>query len=452
MKFSFYISALIFLGTISVIAQVPDLAAATLEVVNANDSGAGSLRQAVVDAEPGDTIIFDLNPAATPVLLASEISIDKNITIQGNIQNRNTLSGNNSTRLFHVTSGVVVLENLILSEGSVADGSGGGILNQGQLTLRNCLVTANEVTGVTSSGGGIANTGAGAYLSILKSTFQNNSAYYGGGVSNISGDILLQDTTFLENDSSGTLTSGGGLYNASGTVTVERSLFRANVSAGNGGAIANSTGEMTIVNSTIFNTIAAGKGGGVHQAGSGNSDFVHVSYSTFSSNYANSNNDNPFERGGGINKDLGIFILRGCLLESNFALVDGVLQRDNCSGLIDSNGGNAMADRAGCNGDFLEEGFPNVNGDYLGGPNGGVLGYVLGSLQDNGGYTQTMLPDAESYVVKAVAGPTVEIDGGLVRVDQRGYQRSAKNSDIGAVQVSSAANILLMIPRKSSRD
>jgi hypothetical protein len=55
-------------------AQAPG----TLTVTNANDSGAGSLRQAIADAGPGDTILFD---SGFTIRLASPLSIDKDLTI-----------------------------------------------------------------------------------------------------------------------------------------------------------------------------------------------------------------------------------------------------------------------------------------------------------------------------------------------------------------------------------
>ena len=43
--------------------------AATITVTNTNDSGAGSLRQAILDAAPGSTIDFDPSVFATPQTL-----------------------------------------------------------------------------------------------------------------------------------------------------------------------------------------------------------------------------------------------------------------------------------------------------------------------------------------------------------------------------------------------
>ena len=58
--------------------------AATITVTNTNDSGIGSLRQAISDSSPGDTIDFDssLN-GLTITLTTGELLIDKDLSIIG---------------------------------------------------------------------------------------------------------------------------------------------------------------------------------------------------------------------------------------------------------------------------------------------------------------------------------------------------------------------------------
>ena len=58
-------------------------AASTITVTNTNDSGAGSLRQAIANATSGDTIKFAPSLAGQTVTLASTINIQKGITIDG---------------------------------------------------------------------------------------------------------------------------------------------------------------------------------------------------------------------------------------------------------------------------------------------------------------------------------------------------------------------------------
>src|ERR1700730_6668339 len=57
---------------------------ATLTVFSGNDSGAGTLRQAIFDASSGDTINFALPQNVKTISLTSgELLINKNLTVNG---------------------------------------------------------------------------------------------------------------------------------------------------------------------------------------------------------------------------------------------------------------------------------------------------------------------------------------------------------------------------------
>jgi hypothetical protein len=56
--------------------------ATTITVTNGNDSGPGSLRQALADANDGDTINFDAS-VGTVILTTAELAIDKSVTLSG---------------------------------------------------------------------------------------------------------------------------------------------------------------------------------------------------------------------------------------------------------------------------------------------------------------------------------------------------------------------------------
>ena len=81
------------------LAGVQSVHAATLTVTTTADSGAGSLRQALADANDGDTIQFDaaLN-GQTIGLTSAELVIDKNITISGPGPNQLAVRGSISDR------------------------------------------------------------------------------------------------------------------------------------------------------------------------------------------------------------------------------------------------------------------------------------------------------------------------------------------------------------------
>jgi hypothetical protein len=83
------------LGVLLLYAVAIQVHATTMTVVNGNDSGPGSLRQAILNASSGDTINFA--PSVTTVTLTSgELVIDKNLTITGPGANRLTVQVNTS--------------------------------------------------------------------------------------------------------------------------------------------------------------------------------------------------------------------------------------------------------------------------------------------------------------------------------------------------------------------
>jgi len=58
--------------------------ATTITVTNTNDSGPGSLRQALADADDGDSISFDSSLNGQSIILTGgELLVDKSITISG---------------------------------------------------------------------------------------------------------------------------------------------------------------------------------------------------------------------------------------------------------------------------------------------------------------------------------------------------------------------------------
>src|ERR1044071_2971273 len=132
---------------------VKNATAAIITVTNINDSGPGSLRQALADAQDGDTIQFDpaLNGQSIP-LTSGELVIDKNITISGPGSNLLTVSrsqGAPAFRIIHIMpSHTVAINGLTLSGGFLpkfdSSGPGAGTFNeQGTLTIERCTVAGN---------------------------------------------------------------------------------------------------------------------------------------------------------------------------------------------------------------------------------------------------------------------------------------------------------------------
>ena len=139
---------------------------ATWTATNNLNSGVGSLRAALASAQNGDIVTFS---SGMTVQLTSELLINKNITVDGDLNNDGvadvTLDGQYKTRVVEVTSGsTVTLDGLVITKGLVAGNGGnggsaaagamgGGIFNAGILTLNNVTVTANAASGGGGGGG-----------------------------------------------------------------------------------------------------------------------------------------------------------------------------------------------------------------------------------------------------------------------------------------------------------
>lgn len=251
---------------VAMAASVSPAWADTLTVTNRDDSGPGSLRYAINHAAPsGDTITFASNVTGTITLTSGTLEIYKNITIQGPGADQLAISGNNSDTVFYIDSGKTVrISGLTITRGYDYSYYGGGIDNDGNLTLTKSVVRGN--TADYDYGGGIYNDNV---LTLNGSTVSDNSA---------DGD-------------------GGGIYNDGGTLTVQsRSTISGNTAGGNGGGIYSDTSnpaKATITNSTISGnsvTSAYSEGGGIYNF----EGLTAINYSTIK------NNEAPRGKGSGV--------------------------------------------------------------------------------------------------------------------------------------------------------
>ncbi|WP_460409009.1 Ig-like domain-containing protein [Pseudomonas amygdali] len=276
---------------------------ATFTVTSTSNTGAGSLRDALTNAQNGDIVTFS---TGMTVALQSQLVVSKNITIDGDLNNDGvadvTLDGQNRTSVIRVNSGVTAtLDGVIITRGvastagassgatiAASDALGGGINNAGNLTLRNVTVTANSAAGggggggvnspnVGGGGGGIggqngaAGGSAGTYTSTAPSANTGgngasfSTAYLAGQGGNSSGGGAGGNGTpvgYTNGGAGGTATSGGRTIGGGGG----GSGFDANGGRGGsavGGIYNASTGTLAIIGtSTISNNIGAGGGGG----------------------------------------------------------------------------------------------------------------------------------------------------------------------------------------------
>jgi hypothetical protein len=222
----------------------------------------GDLQGAINNAAPGSTLVVD----GTCV---GNFYIWKDLTVVGPA----TLDGNGAGLTLSVT-GTVVLNDLTIENGN---GFGGGLWNQGSLTMNRSIVTNN-------TGGGVLN---GGQLTMSQSTVSNNTGDYASGISNCGptsfpppyqslcptpASLVLNSSTVSGNVV--TLGSGGGIFNSDsqGVVTLNSSTVSGNTAGTNGGGIANN-GTATLNNSTVSDNHSNGGpntwsgGGGISNTG-----------------------------------------------------------------------------------------------------------------------------------------------------------------------------------------
>lgn len=238
----------------------PSVYAATFTVTTGDDSGPGSLRQAISDANAtpaADTIVFD--GVSTITLTSGQITISADLSIEGGDGVTIQRTSDNLFRLFEIpTDTVVTINNATLTGGG--NGLGGGAFrNRGTLRVIGCTFVGNDVPD-SGEGGAIRNDG-GTVL-VLNSTFANNRSRAGGALSNVGGGtVTLVNSTVAQNEA---VELGSGLYNFDSTMTVANTIVADNLIRGT------PNGDLANLGSGTLNTL----GGNIIESGVNSSDTV----------------------------------------------------------------------------------------------------------------------------------------------------------------------------------
>lgn len=326
------------------------------------------------------------------------IVVDKSVTIRGQgagntvVQAHEIRGSGNDSVFFVPAEATVTIVGMTIRHGHPTDQAkeGGGIHNEGTLTLENCLVSENN----GSAGGGIHNEGT---MMLISSTVSGNvaegtgGAYTGcgtgGGIKNMAGLLTLVNSTVSGNSSKG---RGGGIFVAcNGTLHLSNSTISGNVATGGSGGGVYIRGAARLTNSTVTGNHAAGTGGGLYVRGSAEEGLVRGLLDLTNSIVANNT--------------------RG----ASYCCKDCVIGDYGTIGI----NANSLIEDGSCS--------PEYSGDPR-----------LGSLADNGGATQTHALLPASPAIDAV--PVISC---TLTTDQRGESRpvgimSAETScDIGAFEL-----------------
>ena len=112
----------------------------TRVVTNTDDSGAGSLRQAIRDANSGDDITFAPIVAGVITLTTGELYISRTLNIDGPGASVLAVSGDSTSTVFDIAAGMVRISGLVIRNGPV---NGNAILNSGSLILDGSQIDSN---------------------------------------------------------------------------------------------------------------------------------------------------------------------------------------------------------------------------------------------------------------------------------------------------------------------
>jgi hypothetical protein len=418
--------------------------AATLTVC-ASGCNHTTIQAAINAAVAGDTISIG---AGTYL---ENLTIAKNITLQGASAATTIIDGNNLGRVITINSGVVVINDVTIQNGKAIDGAagagtggglagqdGGGIMNQGTLTLSRSIVrnnragnggscTGNYCTGgLAGNGGGLYNGGASGTATISQVTFTGNTAGTGGVCNGTA--CLAQIGGY-----------GGGIYNDFGlTMTVVNSTISGNL-AGAGGAC---TGADCIPG-------YMGSGGGMYNRQA----IARIAHTTITLNNAGDAGGLGHVGGPGLDSlfPTSVMQVKNSVIAGNTAETSApdcqVVVYGSLVGPTQiSYGGNVYGEGTGCEVDA-------ALGDKTVAPALVFSTLLLQTLADNTGPTPThMLIGGGAAVNNVPVAQCTDFANAAVTVDQRNVARPAGAAcDSGAVEGESAPPLAVTINQAATQ-
>jgi len=414
-------------------------------VSNTNDSGQGSLREAVTGASSGDVILFDLSSYPATIELQSAIEVASDVTIRAPARGDVAVSGRSQHRVFDLNGQGdrnLVLENMELmnglapriptNNGGYESTDGGLIRGLGTLTIENSFL--HDSTSIDPSGGSNYLGDGGCLqwsgdVTISGSEFRDCVGHSGAAFDIVDSEATIEESTIASNHSP---TSNAGCCFVRGTLdlidsTVVDNEVRGDTNNGQyGGAFylqsdssiggPRGDGSSLFLNSTIAGNGATANGGVALLEAP-----LHVVFSTVTNNAA----DDGIAGGGfNSNNSAGAF----WILSGEVRLHNSIVS------------GNSADEYSDIEGPVVESG-KNFVGDVENGESPNLSGRVdtsavqLGAIGQNGGPTQTIVPTNQSPVIDA-APSCDDHTGSALSTDQRGSSRPSGGAcDVGSVEV-----------------
>jgi hypothetical protein len=356
----------------------------SLNVTSLADSGPGTLRAAIQTADAdatkqSDNFKINVNVSGTIDLQSPLPDLNASIAIQGpgasSLTVEQAAGASFTSAIVTVGSG----QTASLAGLTIANGSAGGINNNGTLTVSGCRISGNAAT----DGGGIHNTGT---LTVgNNSTLSGNSAGHdGGGIWNggtltVSNDMLTGNRADQD--------AGGAIFNFAGTLTVSASAVCGNSAAVGGGIDNNVFGSATIQQNSTLSGNSAADGGAILNAGT-----LTVSGCTLAGNTATGldiGGGHRPGRGGAI-ADFGdstLTTVRDCVFSCNSAELGGAIYSSVSNGTLDVRGSTFMGNVASDSGGAVYNEFSTVtiqgstlSGNSAGSAGGGLFNATSGTL------------------------------------------------------------------------
>ena len=412
-------------GPLVMLTSTTASANTTLVVSTLADSGAGSLRQAMLDANSAggvDTITFMSGLTGTIDVLSDLPYLDGGIDLQGPGASVITIDGGWAENDANTGNSLFVLDDIDVAEGASTisgvtltggnahfydedEGSGGALRKDhgnADLTIADVVITGNYAE---LYGGAVNLFDTDGTVTIRDSVISNNVAGGGGGLYS-DGDAALSLNLINVEITGNTASEGGGLYLSDTDTSISDSTINGNIAyTGDAGGVTSNRGSLTISNSSISGNDAGDDGGGL---------WIDDSYTSSTISNTTISGNTAGDDGGGIFFEDGTFSMVNSTISGNTAGYDGGgLWLDDINATISDSTIDGNVSGAGGGAIYLYETLMTISNSTLSGNSaayGGALYICSDDLDDYG--SATFIENS------TISGNHATQDGGAIFINE----------------------------------